>query len=114
MGHFAKVVDGIVTHVIVADEEFFNQYTDTTPGQWIQTSYNTRGGVHLNGGVPLRKNFAAPGYTYDTIRDAFIPPKPYDSWLLDERACLWVAPAMRPQDGKRYSWDEEQTQWVEV
>ncbi len=76
MGHFAKVNNGIVEQVIVAEPEFFNTFVDTSPGQWIQTSYNTHGGVHKNGGTPLRKNYAGIGYTYDAQRDAFIPPKP--------------------------------------
>jgi hypothetical protein len=79
-----------------------------------QTSYNTHGGVHALGGTPLRKNYAGIGYTYDAGRDAFIPPKPYASWLLNETTCLWDAPVAYPDDGKRYSWDEATTSWVEV
>ena len=79
-----------------------------------QTSYNTHGGVHALGGTPLRKNYAGIGYTYDAGRDAFIPPKPYASWLLNETTCLWDAPVAMPNDGKRYSWDEATTSWVEV
>lgn len=114
MSHFAKVTNGIVTQVIVAEPEFFNTFVDSSPGQWIQTSYNTRGGVHLNGGEPLRKNYAGIGYTYDAQRDAFIPPKPYPSWVLNEDACLWDSPVPYPTDGKRYEWDEQNTNWVEV
>ena len=106
MAHYAKVVDGIVSQVIVAEADFFNTFVDTSPGQWIQTSYNTHGGVHANGGTPLRKNYAGVGYTYDAVRDAFIPPKPYASWTLNEETCLWDAPTPMPTDGQPYSWDE--------
>ena len=90
MGHFAKVNNGVVEQVIVAEQEFFNTFVDTSPGQWIQTSYNTHGGVHANGGTPLRKNFAGIGYTYDTQRDAFIPPKCHDEAIIDESTCRWT------------------------
>jgi hypothetical protein len=89
MAHFAKVVNGIVTQVIVAEPEFFDTFVDTTPGEWIQTSYNTRGGQHPEG-RPLRKNYAGIGFTYDVERDAFIPPKPEGDYALDEETCLWV------------------------
>ena len=114
MAHFAKVVDGLVTQVIVAEPEFFDTFVDSSPGQWIQTSYNTHGGVHANGGTPLRKNYAGIGYSYDATRDAFIPPKPYASWLLNEDTCLWESPVPYPNDDKRYTWDEEAGDWVEV
>jgi hypothetical protein len=114
MAHFAKVLDGKVTQVIVAEQEFFDYFVDTSPGEWIQTSYNTRGGVHQQGGTPLRKNYAGIGYTYDSEKDAFIPPKPYDSWSLNEESCLWEAPVAYPTDGKIYRWDEPTTSWVEV
>ncbi len=78
---------------------------------WKQTSYNTRGGVHLTGGTPLRKNHASIGYTYDEDRDAFIPPKPYSSWTLNETTCLWEAPVAYPDDDNRYTWNEETTTW---
>lgn len=114
MAHFAKVFNGVVTQVIVAEPEFFETFVDSSPGEWIQTSYNTRGGVHLNGGTPLRKNYAGIGFTYDRERDAFIPPKPYASWVLNEDTCLWDAPVARPQDEKPYRWDEKTTSWVEI
>jgi hypothetical protein len=114
MAHFAKVVDGKVTQVIVAEPEFFATFVDSSPGEWIQTSYNTAGGVHKNGGTPLRKNYAGIGFTYDRTKDAFIPPKPYASWVLDEQTCLWGAPVAMPTDDKRYTWDEATTDWVEV
>jgi hypothetical protein len=113
MAHFAKVVDGVVTQVIVAEPEFFQTFVDSSPGEWIQTSYNTLGGEHKLGGTPLRKNYAGIGFTYDRTKDAFIPPKPFASWVLNESTCLWGAPVAMPQDGKFYSWDEETTNWVE-
>jgi len=111
MGHYAKVENNIVTNVIVADEEFFDTFIDTSPGNWIQTSYNTKGGVHLNGGTPLRKNFAGIGYTYDSEKDAFIPPQPYASWTLNDDTCLWESPVAMPDDGEIYKWNEETTTW---
>lgn len=123
MGHFAKVQDGVVTQVIVAEPDFFDTFVDSSPGQWIQTSYNTRGGVHYqpDSNTPsedqtkaLRKNYAGIGYTYDAARDAFIPPKPHASWVLDEDSCHWEAPVAMPSDGKTYRWDEDAGNWVEV
>lgn len=113
MTHFAKVTNGIVQQVIVAEPEFFDTYVDSSPGEWIQTSYNTIGGQHPEN-RPLRKNFAGIGYTYDRERDAFIPPKPYDSWILNEDTCLWEAPLAYPDDGKHYIWNEETGNWKEV
>lgn len=114
MAHFAKVVSGLVTQVIVAEPEFFETFVDTSPGEWIQTSYNTHGGVHTQGGTPLRKNYAGIGFTYDREKDAFIPPQPYPSWILDEETCLWNPPVAHPNDGKVYKWDEATTSWAEV
>jgi hypothetical protein len=115
MAHFAKIENGTVTQVNVIDEDYFAENRETRyTGQWVQTSYNTQGGVHLLGGTPLRKNYAGIGYTYDEVRDAFIPPKPFNSWLLNETTCLWDAPVAYPTDGKLYMWDEEQQQWTEV
>ena len=114
MSHFAKVVDGIVTQVIVAEPEFFETFVDSSPGEWIQTSYNTYGGQHRNGGTPLRKNYAGIGYSYDRTKDAFIPPKPFASWVLDDETCLWNAPTPMPTDGKHYEWDEATTAWKEL
>lgn len=113
MGHFAKVNNGIVEQVIVAEPEFFQTFVDSSPGEWIQTSYNTRGGQHPEG-RPLRKNYAGIGFTYDRTRDAFIPPKPYASWVLNETTCLWDSPVPYPTDGKRYMWDEATTSWIEM
>lgn len=114
MSHFAKVLNGTVTQVIVAEPEFFDMFVDSSPGEWIQTSYNTHGGVHANGGTPIRKNYAGIGFTYDRERDAFIPPKPFDSWTLNEETCLWEAPVAYPTDGGFYSWDEASANWVPV
>jgi hypothetical protein len=112
MSNFAKVVNGIVTQVIVAEAEFFDTFVDTSPGEWIQTSYNTHGGQHPEN-RPLRKNYAGIGFTYDSEKDAFIPPQPYASWILNEDTCLWESPTSMPTDGKGYNWDEEQLQWIE-
>ena len=118
MAHYAKVVDGIVTQVIVAEAEFFDTFVDDSPGEWVQTSYNTRGGVHLLGGTPFRKNYAGIGCTYDQTRDAFIAPKFYESWVLNEETCEWEAPVAKPEltqeqidNNNYYSWNEETKQW---
>jgi hypothetical protein len=111
MSHFAKVVDGKVVQVIVAEPEFFQTFVDSSPGEWIQTSYNTHGGQHPEG-RPLRKNYAGIGYTYDRERDAFIPPQPYQSWILNDETCLWGPPIPYPDDGKIYDWDEPTKSWV--
>ena len=115
MSHYAKVSNNLVTQVIVAEPDFFDNFIDSSPGEWIQTSFNTRGGVHSEGGAPLRKNFAGVGFTYDSVRDAFIEPQPYASWTLNDTTCLWSAPTAYPaEDGKRYEWNEDTTAWVEV
>lgn len=112
MSHFARVTaQGIVEQVIVAEQDFIDTLPDRT--SWVQTSYNTRGGQHPEG-RPLRKNYAGIGYSYDSVRDAFIPPKPYPSWVLNENTCLWDAPTPYPTDGKIYNWDENTQQWVET
>jgi hypothetical protein len=111
MSHFAQVENGIVTQVIVAEQDVIDSGLFGTG--WVQTSYNTVGGQHPEG-RPLRKNYAGIGYTYDATRDAFIPPQPFPSWLLNEDTCLWNAPIPMPEDGKRYFWDEPTTSWVEV
>jgi hypothetical protein len=114
MAHYAKVKEGVVTQVIVAEAEFFDTFVDNEPGEWVQTSYNTRGGVHYNpetnepdGGTPLRKNYAGIGFTYDYEKDAFIPPQPFASWALNDDTCLWEAPVAYPDDGEMYYWDED-------
>ena len=112
MSPFARVnAQGIVEQVIVAEQNFIDTLSDKT--SWVQTSYNTRGGQHSEG-RPLRKNYAGIGYSYDSVRDAFIPPKPYASWVLNENTCLWDAPTPCPTDGKTYNWDENTQQWVET
>ena len=111
MAHFAKVNNGIVERVIVAEADFFDTFVDDSAGTWIQTSYNTYGGEHRDGGTPLRKNFANIGYTYDETRDAFIAPKPYPSWTLNETTCQWNSPVVKPDDNQTYSWNEETKQW---
>lgn len=112
MSYFARVTaQGLVEQVIVAEQDFINTLPDRT--SWVQTSYNTYGGVHRNGGTPLRKNFAGIGFSYDSARDAFIPPKPFASWSLNENTCIWEAPISMPTDGKVYRWDENQQNWIE-
>jgi len=118
MAHYAKVLNGIVEKVIVAEPEFFDTFVDTTPGDWIQTSYNTYGNVHYgqdgkpDGGIALRGNYAGPGYIYDRQKDVFYPPKPYPSWTLDENY-LWQPPIEEPTDGF-YEWDEVNQTWNKV
>lgn len=113
MAHYAKVNNGIVEQVIVAEADFFNTFVDTSPGTWIQTSYNTHGNQHPNG-TPLRGNYAGIGYTYNVTNDVFYAPKPYPSWTLNESTWLWEAPVTMPTDGKVYVWDESITNWKEV
>ena len=113
MSHFAKVVDGKVVKVIVAEQEFFDTFVDDSPGSWIQTSYNTRGNEHPEG-RPLRGNYAGIGYTYDFINDVFYPPTPYPSWVLNTLTWLWEAPVPYPQDNKQYFWDEKIINWKEA
>tara|TARA_B110000902_G_C14128588_1_gene521028 strand:+ start:192 stop:548 length:357 start_codon:yes stop_codon:yes gene_type:complete len=114
MAHYAKVVQGKVTEVIVAEQEFIDSFVDTSPGMWIQTSYNTVGGIHTDGGTPLRKNFASEGFAYDVDKDAFIPPQDFPSWTLNETTCLWEAPTPMPSDGQSYVWNETDTQWEQM
>lgn len=113
MAHFAKVQSGIVTEVLVISQDVIDSGAFGDPSLWVQTSYNTYGGQHPEG-RPLRKNFAGIGYTYDAERDAFIPPKPFPSWVLNEDTCLWDAPVARPDDGKFYDWDEDTLSWLEI
>ena len=119
MAHFAKVVGGKVVKVIVADAEFFSGFVDSSPGKWLQTSYNTRGGVHYgadgqpDGGVALRGNYAGVGYVYDAANDVFYAPQPFPSWTLGTD-WLWQPPVPMPQDGKFYTWSESAQNWVEL
>jgi hypothetical protein len=113
MGHFAKVVDGKVSQVIVAEPEFFDTFVDSSPGQWLQTSYNTIGNKHTQGGTPLRGNYAGVGYTYDAVNDVFVAPQPFPSWTLNTDY-LWEAPTPVPVDDKLYIWDEPTLAWKEL
>jgi hypothetical protein len=107
MAHFAEIVDGVVERVIVADSA---EWCKTNlGGTWVQTSYNTKGGVHTLGGTPLHKNYAGIGYTFDGT--GFAAPQPYASWTLDETSYLWEAPVAKPEDENRYTWNEETTSW---
>lgn len=114
MAHFAKITDGLVEQVIVADYGFIEEMNgfDIVDGSfWVQTSYNTHGGVHLNGGTPLRKNYAGVGMTYDAERDAFYAPQPWPSWNLNESTCYWEPPVAYPDDGGNYGWNEHAENW---
>jgi hypothetical protein len=110
MSHYAKVVDGKVTQVIVAEADFFNTFVDSSPGTWIQTSYNTHGGQHPEG-RPLRGNYAGIGYTYDATNDVFYAPQPYPSWTIAAPTWTWTPPVAMPTDGKLYSWNESIKNW---
>lgn len=117
MTHFAKVCDGKVVTVNCAEKEFFDTFVDSSPGEWIQTSYNTRGGVHYgpdgqpDGGVALRGNYAGLGYTYDRANDVFYAPQPFASWTLSQTTWLWEPPVALPDDGQMYVWDEATVSW---
>ena len=119
MSHFAKIDNNnVVTEVIVAEQDYIDSGVVGNPDNWVQTSYNTRGGVHYapnsnepDGGVALRKNYAGIGDTYDESKDAFIAPKPHPSWILNEDTCLWETPIPYPDDGKRYKWNEDDQSW---
>jgi hypothetical protein len=110
MAHFAKVIDGVVESVIVADSKEWCE--NNLGGTWVQTSYNTHGGVHTQGGTPLHKNYAGIGYTFDGT--GFAQPKPYASWVLNESSYFWEAPVAKPEDGKSYKWNEDDLAWVEI
>jgi hypothetical protein len=115
MSHFAKVENGIVTQVIVAEQDFINTGLVGDPSSWVQTSYNTYAGQHP-AGRPMRKNYAGIGYVYDSERDAFYAPQPFPSWTLDEDTCTWGAPVAmpEPQANTTYTWDENTLSWVAV
>jgi len=120
MSHYAKVLNGQVIQVIVAESDFFNIFVDSSPGQWIQTSYNTRGGIHYgadgqpNGGIALRANYAGVGYTYDSVNDVFYAPQPYPSWTISAPTWIWQAPTPMPNDGKAYIWNEPTLTWIGI
>lgn len=121
MSHFAEVNNGVVTKVIVAEQDFIDTLDNSK--QWIQTSYNTKGGVNTRTGIPIRKNYAGIGYTYDKIKDGFISPKPFPSWILNEDTCIWESPIPKPNDegtrmtnstgtfNKHYFWNEKSHKW---
>ena len=120
MSHYAKVNNGIVVDMLVAEEDFFTHFIDTSPGTWIQTSYNTKGGVHYSpetgepdGGVALRANYAGIGYKYDAENDVFYAPQPFPSWTISAPNWEWTPPVPCPTDGK-YKWDEATKNWVAI
>lgn len=119
MAHFAELDNNniVVRVIVVADEneaDGENWCRNLLGGFWKKTSYNTQAGVHSTGGTPFRKNYAGIGYSYDPTRDAFIPPKPFNSWVLNENTCVWDPPTPMPSDGKLYRWDEDTLAWVEM
>lgn len=118
MAHFVKIDENnVVIDGMVVEQDMLDTGLWGDPARWIQTSYNTRGGVHYgpdgqpDGGIALRKNYAGIGYSYDPDRDAFIPPKPYPSWILDEDTCFWNPPVPYPTDGELYIWEESLQEW---
>lgn len=119
MSHFAKVENNIVTEVLVAEQDFID--TLTNKDAWVQTSYNTRGGIHYapnsntpDNGIALRANYAGVGYTYDNVNDVFYAPQPYPSWTISSPDWIWKAPVPYPADNELYDWDETTTNWVKV
>ena len=112
MSHYAKVLNGKVVNVIVAESDFFDTFVDSSPGTWLATSYNTYGNKHSAGGTPLRGNFAGIGYNYDAALDVFYAPQPFPSWTLNSDY-LWESPIAKPDNGKYYEWDETSKTWVE-
>ena len=121
MGHYAKVLEGKVVSVIVAEADFFDTFVDSTPGTWLQTSYNTKGGVHYDpntnqpdGGVAIRGNYAGVGYVYDHENDVFYPQRPYPSWTISAPDWTWTPPVPYPSDGLYYEWSEDTSTWVRV
>ena len=112
MSHFAKVENGVVTQVIVAEHNFISSGVVGHPNDWVQTSYNTIAGQHTQGGTPLRGNYAGIGFIYDKDKDVFYAPQPYPSWTLNETTWTWEAPTPMPTDGKLYAWDEDKKSWV--
>lgn len=120
MSHFAKVLNGKVTQVIVAESEFFDTFVDPSPGIWVQTSYNTRGNIHYgpdgkpDGGIALRGNYAGMDYIYDEVHDVFYAPRPYKSWVLNKSTWQWESPVLYPTDGDSYLWNEDTASWVRI
>jgi len=121
MAHFAEIdQNNVVVRVLVVDDlheadgHNFLSNTLGLGGTWVKTSYNTVAGEHLLGGTAFRKNFAGVGFTYDLDRDAFLPPKPFESWIINDETCLWEAPVAPPTNDKPYSWNEADLKWVEI
>ena len=121
MGHFAKIENNIVINVIVAEQEVIDSGIVGDPTSWVQTSYNTRGGIHYapnsntpDGGVALRANFAGIGHTYDRVNDVLYAPKPYPSWTISSPDWIWKAPISYPDAQKLYDWDEPTLSWIEI
>jgi hypothetical protein len=114
MSHFAKVENNLVTQVIVAEPDFISTGALGDPAAWVQTSYNTQGGEHTQGGTPLRGNYAGVGYTYDAQNDVFYAPQPFPSWTIAAPTWTWTAPTPMPQDGKQYAWNEATKSWDAV
>ena len=116
IGNIVETVTAVHNDIATTEQagiDFLNNLYNTRD-VWKQTSYNTLSGVHQLGGTPFRKNYAGVGYSYDQTRDAFIPPKPFNSWILNETTCQWEAPSVRPDDGKFYKWNEETKSWDEI
>jgi hypothetical protein len=114
MSHYAKVLNGKVIQVIVAEEDFFKTFIDTSPGEWIQTSYNTHGNQHTQGKTPLRGNYAGIGYIYDKTNDVFYAEQPYPSWTLNQSTWTWTPPTPHPNNNKQYTWDESTKTWMAI
>lgn len=116
MTHFAKLDDKNIVVFVTAgrqeDEGKEAELSERTGDVYKQTSYNTQAGIHLLGGTPFRKNYAGIGFKYDSVLDAFVPPKPYKSWKLNKETCQWEAPILYPKDGSIYSWNEKDKDWV--
>jgi hypothetical protein len=111
MTHFAEINNKIVIRVIVAEQDFINSGKMGDPNNWIQTSYNTYGGINKRTGIPIRKNYAGIGYTFDKTRNAFYSEKKYNSWILNEDTCIFEAPIKKPDNNNRYEWNEDNLKW---
>lgn len=114
MTHFAKITNGIVVQVIVAEQDFINSGKMGNANDWVQTSYNTHGGINKRTRIPIRKNYAGVGYTFDKVRDCFIAPKVFESWVLNESTAIYEAPIKKPDDNNHYNWNEDLIKWEKV
>lgn len=112
MSHFAKVILGRVEDVIVAEQEFIDSLPAQANTNWVQCSYNTYKGQHLQGGTPLRKNYPGKGWIYNSVMDAFYAPQPYPSWTLNPTTCHWEPPVAHPSDDRKYYWEETTLEWI--